>query len=75
MADVDGQAKIWLAVRPTVGLPLLLISVALTAVILHAAVLGNAVWFKKYLNGGNKTIAITQPAPIPAPAVTAPQVR
>ena len=75
MADVDGQAKIWLIVPPTIGLPFLLISVALIAVIIHIGFAANSTWYKKYLNGTYKTVTITQPASIPAPAAIAPQVR
>lgn len=75
MADADGQAKIWLIVPPTIGLPFLLLTVALIAVLVHVGFAANSTWYKNYLNGTYKRVAITQPASIPAPAAIAPQVR
>ena len=51
------QGRIWTVVNPTVGLPLLLGSVAVIAILVHAAVLSHTTWFPKYWNG--KTAAIT----------------
>jgi light-harvesting protein B-800-850 alpha chain len=51
------QGRIWTVVSPTVGLPLLLGSVTVIAILVHAAVLGNTTWFGKYWNG--KTAAIS----------------
>ena len=74
MADADGQAKIWLVVPPSVGLPFLLLSVALIAVLIHLGFAANSTWYKKYLNGGNK-IAVTVPVTQVAPPAATPQVR
>ena len=49
------QGRIWTVVKPTVGLPLLLGSVALIAILVHF-VLTHTTWFPKYWNG--KTAAI-----------------
>jgi light-harvesting protein B-800-850 alpha chain len=49
------QARIWLVVKPTVGLPLLLGSVTLIAILVHAAVLSHTTWFSAYWNGAAKT--------------------
>jgi light-harvesting protein B-800-850 alpha chain len=46
------QSRIWLVVKPTVGLPLFLGSVAITALIVHAAILYNTTWYPAYFNGG-----------------------
>ena len=52
MADwSDGQHGIWLVVPPKVGLPLFLGTVALIAVLVHAALLSNTTWFKSYWEG------------------------
>jgi light-harvesting protein B-800-850 alpha chain len=51
MADVDGQAKIWLYVRPSLGIPHFLGAIVLTAVVVHAGILGHTTWYKKFLNG------------------------
>ena len=41
MADVDGQAGIWLVVPPKIGLPLFLGTVTLIAILVHAALIGH----------------------------------
>ena len=74
MADIDGQAKMWLVVDPSVGLPLFLGAVAVTALLVHAAVLNNTTWFPAFIEGGKAKVAVSQPAPA-APAVVAPAVR
>ena len=51
------QGSIWTVVKPTVGLPLLLGSVTVIALLVHYAVLSNTTWFPKYWNG--KAAAIT----------------
>jgi light-harvesting protein B-800-850 alpha chain len=51
------QGRIWTVVSPTVGLPLLLGSVTVIAILVHYAVLSNTTWFPKYWNG--KAAAIT----------------
>jgi light-harvesting protein B-800-850 alpha chain len=38
-------------VKPTVGLPLLLGSVTVIAILVHFAVLSHTTWFSKYWNG------------------------
>ncbi|ACF01434.1 MULTISPECIES: light-harvesting protein [Rhodopseudomonas] len=45
------QARIWTVVKPTVGLPLLLGSVTVIAILVHFAVLSHTTWFSKYWNG------------------------
>jgi|UniRef100_Q07MR6 light-harvesting protein B-800-850 alpha chain len=45
------QGSIWTVVKPTVGLPLLLGSVCVIAILVHAAVLSKTTWFGKYWNG------------------------
>ena len=64
------QARIWLVVKPTVGLPLFLGTVALIALLVHAAVLNNTTWFGSYWNGHAKAPAAAE-AP-PAPVAEAP---
>ncbi len=48
------QARIWLVVKPTVGLPLFLGTVLVISLIIHYAVLTNTTWFPAYWNGGAK---------------------
>ena len=62
------QGRIWTVVKPTVGLPLLLGSVTVIAILVHLALLNNTSWFPKYWNGG--TVAAAAPA-APAPAAPA----
>jgi light-harvesting protein B-800-850 alpha chain len=50
------QGSIWTVVKPTVGLPLLLGSVTIIAILVHYALISNTTWFPKYWNG--KTAAI-----------------
>jgi light-harvesting protein B-800-850 alpha chain len=45
------NGKLWLVVKPTVGLPIFFIGVAVTALLVHAAVLTNTTWFAKFLQG------------------------
>jgi light-harvesting protein B-800-850 alpha chain len=63
MAETDGQHGIWLVVKPGVGLPLLLGAVALTALLVHAYILGHTTWFPKYIEGGKAKVAITHVIP------------
>jgi light-harvesting protein B-800-850 alpha chain len=60
------QSKIWLVVSPSVGLPLLLGSVAITVLLVHLAVLNNTTWVKAYFQGGQKKAAALeiQQAPV-----------
>lgn len=50
------QGRIWTVVNPTVGLPLLLGSVAVMVVLVHFAVLSNTTWVAKYMNGKGAAI-------------------
>ena len=45
------QGRIWCVVKPTVGLPLFLGSVAVTSLIVHYSVLSHVTWFGAYWNG------------------------
>jgi light-harvesting protein B-800-850 alpha chain len=64
------QYRIWLVVKPTVGLPLFLGTVLLISLLIHAAVLTNTTWFSAFLEGSAK--AATAAAPVAAePTVVA----
>jgi light-harvesting protein B-800-850 alpha chain len=64
------QGKIWLVVKPTVGLPLFLGGVALIALSVHAAILTHSDWYPAYYNGNLKAkAAAAAAAPAPAAAV------
>lgn len=57
------QTRIWLVVKPTIGLPLFLGSVALTSLLVHNAVLSHTTWFPGFLQGKAKApVAVVAPA-------------
>ena len=68
------QKEIWLVVKPTVGLPLFLGSVAVTSLLVHYSVLTHTTWFSAFLEGGAKAKAEASapaPAPVAAPVAAA----
>lgn len=56
------QGKIWLVVKPTVGLPLFLGGVAVIALAVHTAILTNTTWYPAYYSGKAKAAAAAAPA-------------
>ena len=62
------QGRIWCVVNPTVGLPLLIGSVAVTSLIVHACILSHSTWFGAYWQGHAAKTAAAMPAPAAAPA-------
>jgi light-harvesting protein B-800-850 alpha chain len=62
--------RIWTVVKPSVGIPLFLASVAIGAVFVHTALLLNTTWLKKYLNGAAATA--TAQADTASPVAAAP---
>lgn len=46
---IDG--KIWLVVKPTVGVPLFLGAVAVSSFLVHYMLLTHTTWLKKYYEG------------------------
>ena len=68
------QKELWLVVKPTVGLPLFLGSVAFTSLLVHYAVLTHTSWYSSFLEGGAKAKAeavVAAPAPVAAPVAAA----
>lgn len=66
--------KMWLVVKPSVGIPVFLGAVAVGSFAVHVALLTNTTWVPKYLNGGTgapKVSAVEAPS---AMAATAPTV-
>jgi len=45
------NAKMWLVVKPTVGIPLFLSAVAVGSFAVHVAVLSNTTWVSDFLSG------------------------
>jgi light-harvesting protein B-800-850 alpha chain len=66
------QGRIWLVVKPTVGLPAFLGGVALIAVLVHSAILNHTDWFPAYYSGGQKAKAAAAAPAVAAPAAVAP---
>ena len=58
------QGKMWLVVKPTVGLPLFFGGVTVIALAVHAAILTHTDWYPAYYSGKAKAaIASTSAAP------------
>ncbi len=47
------NARIWLVVRPSVGLPLLLGTVLVLSLLVHSAILTNTDWYPSFFQGSN----------------------
>jgi light-harvesting protein B-800-850 alpha chain len=61
------QGRIWTVVPPAVGLPLIIGGAAVTALVVHFAVLTHTTWFSAYWQGGSKAkVAETDVAPATA---------
>jgi len=69
------QGRVWCVVNPTVGLPLLLGSVALTSLAVHTSVMTHVTWMGNYWQGaarnrtsenGNAAVASITPKAEPA---------
>jgi len=72
--------KVWLHVKPSVGIPLFLGAVAVTSFAVHVALVTQTTWLKRYLNGWNasKTAQIEQDvaqANVPPPVALASTTR
>ena len=67
--------KIWCVVKPSVGVPLFLGSVAVIALLVHYSILTHTTWFAAYWEGKPAKAAATQieSTATPVAAVTAPQ--
>jgi light-harvesting protein B-800-850 alpha chain len=61
------EGRIWLYVKPTVGIPLFFIAFVLAALLVHASILTNTTWFPAFFQGG----AAAPAAAAEAPATTA----
>lgn len=70
------QGKIWLVVKPTVGLPLFLGGVTVIALSVHAAILTHSDWYSAYYNGKAKAKPVaTAPASEPLAPTSTPLAR
>ncbi len=48
--------KIWCVVKPSVGIPLMLGTVAVSSFAVHYALLSHTTWLPKYYEGGAKAV-------------------
>lgn len=65
--------KLWLVVKPTVGIPLFLGAVAVSSFAVHYMLLTHTTWLKKYYNGSAPAAAAmieTTPTASVAPPTT-----
>lgn len=67
------NAKMWLVVKPTVGIPLFLGAVAVGSFSVHVAVLTNTTWVSDFLSGqplgsGAARADLAAPNQLPVPA-------
>ncbi len=68
--------KLWLVVKPTVGIPLFLGAVAVSSFLVHYMLLTNTNWLKGYYNAKPAvTAAAEAPATAPAAAPAAPAAK
>ncbi len=59
--------KLWLVVKPTVGIPLFLGAVAFSSFLVHYMLLTHTTWLPAYYNGKAAVTAAAE-APVTAPA-------
>jgi light-harvesting protein B-800-850 alpha chain len=64
--------KLWLVVKPSVGIPVFLGAVAVSSFAVHYALLTHTTWLPKYLNGGSQVTAAAAAAPAAAMAAEEP---
>lgn len=58
--------KIWCVVKPSVGIPLMLATVAVSSFAVHYALLTTTTWLPKYYEGNQKAAVVaTTPAEAP----------
>jgi light-harvesting protein B-800-850 alpha chain len=66
--------KIWLVVKPSVGIPLFLSAVAVSSFAVHLALLTNTTWLKAYYNGNYGKPATAADASGAAPPASPPPI-
>ncbi len=63
--------KMWLVVKPTVGIPLFFAGVAAASLLVHGAVLTHTTWYSAFLQGGAKAKVTGAVSPDTSPPVVA----
>jgi len=61
------NSKMWLVVKPSVGIPLMLGGVVVAALAVHTAILVSTTWYPAFLQGGTRA-ARTSEVVVPSPA-------
>lgn len=51
-------SKMWLVVKPSVGIPVFIAAVAIASFSVHLALTMNTTWVKDFLNGSAKAVAM-----------------
>jgi light-harvesting protein B-800-850 alpha chain len=59
--------KMWLVVKPTVGIPLFLAAVAVSSFAVHFMLLTHTTWVPKFLEGKSVTVAVADAGAKTAP--------
>jgi light-harvesting protein B-800-850 alpha chain len=62
------NGKMWLVVKPTVGIPVFFAGIVVASLSIHTSILLNTDWFPAFLKGGQKAAAA---AAAPAAATAA----
>ena len=55
------QSRLWLVVKPSVGLPVFLGGVVIMSLIVHTAVLTNTTWYPAFFNGSASPPVVAVP--------------
>jgi light-harvesting protein B-800-850 alpha chain len=66
------NGKMWLVVKPTVGIPLMLGGVVVASLAVHTAILANTTWFPAFLQGKPRAAASLMDGNAPAVALAKP---
>jgi light-harvesting protein B-800-850 alpha chain len=61
------EGRLWLYVKPTIGIPLFFLGFMLASLLVHASILTNTTWFPAFFQGGAAAPAAAE-APAAAPA-------
>jgi light-harvesting protein B-800-850 alpha chain len=59
--------KIWLVVKPSVGIPLMLSAVAVSSFLVHYMLITHTTWLPKYYEGKTAMVAPAAAAPAAKP--------
>jgi len=65
------NGKMWLVLKPTVGIPVFFAGMVVASLSIHTSILLNSDWFPAFLKGGQKAAAATAAAPAAAAAAPA----